>query len=143
MTKMKWKDLLSSERERKSKSKISIYRNCFDMDYQRIIPSSSLRRLQDKTQVFPLQENDFTRTRLTHSLEVSSIGRSIGAQVAQLLIDKEKVSSEEQILVKQLPSLLATCGLVHDLVNPPFGHYGEDVIQEWFKDNKSKFHLEK
>lgn len=143
MTKMKWKDLLSSERERKSKSKISIYRNCFDMDYQRIIPSSSLRRLQDKTQVFPLQENDFTRTRLTHSLEVSSIGRSIGAQVAQLLIDKEKVSSEEQILVKQLPSLLATCGLVHDLGNPPFGHYGEDVIQEWFKDNKSKFHLEK
>lgn len=143
MTKMKWKDLLSSERERKSKSKISIYRNCFDMDYQRIIPSSSLRRLQDKTQVFPLQENDFTRTRLTHSLEVSSIGRSIGAQVAQLLIDKEKVSSEEQILVKQLPSLLATCGLVHDLGNPPFGHYGEDVIQEWFKDNKSEFHLEK
>ena len=102
-----------------------------------------MRRLQDKTQVFPLQENDFTRTRLTHSLEVSSIGRSIGAQVAQLLIDKEKVSSEEQILVKQLPSLLATCGLVHDLGNPPFGHYGEDVIQEWFKDNKSKFHLEK
>lgn len=143
MAKMKWKDLLSSERERVPKSKISIYRNCFDMDYQRIIPSSSLRRLQDKTQVFPLQENDFTRTRLTHSLEVSSIGRSIGAQVAQLLIDKEKVSNEEQILVKQLPSLLAVCGLVHDLGNPPFGHYGEDVIQEWFKDNKSKFHLEK
>lgn len=107
MTKMEWKNLLSSERERESESKISIYRNCFDIDYQRIIPSSSLRRLQDKTQVFPLQENDFTRTRLTHSLEVSSIGRSIGAQVAQLLIDKKKVSEEEQNLVQQLSSLLA------------------------------------
>lgn len=143
MTKMEWTNLLSSKRERESKSKISIYRNCFDMDYQRIIPSSSLRRLQDKTQVFPLQENDFTRTRLTHSLEVSSIGRSIGAQVAQLLIENKKVSGEEQILIKQLPSLLAVCGLVHDLGNPPFGHYGEDVIQEWFKDNKTKLHLEK
>ena len=143
MSRMEWKNLLSSDRERKSTSKVTPYRNCFDMDYERIIPSSSLRRLQDKTQVFPLQENDFTRTRLTHSLEVSSIGRSIGAQVAQLLIDKKKVSEEEQNLVKQLSSLLAVCGLVHDLGNPPFGHYGEDVIQEWFKDNKTKLHLEK
>ena len=143
MAKMKWEKLLSAERERVSKSKLTNYRNCFDMDYQRIIPSSSLRRLQDKTQVFPLQENDFTRTRLTHSLEVSSIGRSIGAQVSQLLIDYNKITNEEHNLVKQIPSLLAVCGLVHDLGNPPFGHYGEDVIQEWFKDNKSKLHLEK
>ena len=73
MSRMEWKNLLSSDRERESTSKETPYRNCFDMDYERIIPSSSLRRLQDKTQVFPLQENDFTRTRLTHSLEVSSI----------------------------------------------------------------------
>lgn len=141
--KMEWKKLFSEKREREPKSKVYNYRNCFDMDYQRIIPSSSLRRLQDKTQVFPLQENDFTRTRLTHSLEVSSIGRSIGAQVVQLLIDRDKLSNEDKHIITSLPSLLAVCGLVHDLGNPPFGHYGEDVIKEWFRDNKSKLHLEK
>lgn len=140
MSRMEWKNLLSSDRERKSTSKETPYRNCFDMDYERIIPSSSLRRLQDKTQVFPLQENDFTRTRLTHSLEVSSIARSIGAHVANILFEKKISDLEEQDLVKKkLPSLLAVCGLVHDLGNPPFGHYGEDVIQKWFNDNKSSF----
>lgn len=140
---MKWDILLSSERERKSTSKPTSYRNCFDMDYERIIPSSSLRRLQDKTQVFPLQENDFTRTRLTHSIEVSSIGRSIGAQVAQRLIDEDKLTDNEKNKINSLSSLLAVCGLVHDLGNPPFGHYGEDVIKEWFKDNGSELNLEK
>ena len=60
-----------------------------------------------------------------------------------MLIENEKVSEEEKKIIKQLSSLLAVCGLVHDLGNPPFGHYGEDVIQEWFKDNKTKLHLEK
>src|SRR5574344_484769 len=128
--KMNWETLLSCERARKTTSKIQPYRNCFEMDYQRVIPSSSLRRLQDKTQVFPLQENDFTRTRLTHSLEVSSLGRSIGAQVGDRLFKEGKITKEQ---TGMLPSLLSVCGLVHDLGNPPFGHYGEDVIKNWFK----------
>ena len=132
--KMNWSNLLSAKRERPSKSKPEPYRNCFDMDYQRVIPSSSLRRLQDKTQVFPLQENDFTRTRLTHSLEVSSLGRSIGAQVAARLFELKEINEEEKNMI---PSLLAVCGLVHDLGNPPFGHYGEDVIKDWFKKYSS------
>ena len=142
MAKMEWNKLLSSKRERPSKSKTTNYRNCFDADFERIIPSSSLRRLQDKTQVFPLQENDFTRTRLTHSIEVSSIGRSIGAQIAQRLIDEDKLTNNEVDIIKSLSSLLAVCGLVHDLGNPPFGHYGEDVIKEWFRENGDKLNLE-
>ena len=72
---MEWGKLLSEERERPSNSKQETFRNAFDMDYERVISSSSIRRLQDKTQLYPLQENDFTRTRLTHSLEVSSIAK--------------------------------------------------------------------
>lgn len=130
---MDWNKLFSEKRERPSSTKMQPYRNCFDMDYDRIVYSSSLRRLQDKAQVFPLQENDFTRTRLTHSLEVSAIGKSMGANVGYQLRKKEIFDEEME---KKLSSLLLVAGLVHDLGNPPFGHYGEDVIKEWFKDKK-------
>jgi len=76
VAKMEWSELLSADRERKSRTPEIPFRNTFDKDYERVITSSSVRRLQDKAQVFPLQENDYTRTRLTHSLEVSSICRS-------------------------------------------------------------------
>lgn len=136
MTKMKWDKLLSAERERKSTTEELVFRNAFDKDYERVISSSSVRRLQDKAQVFPLQENDFTRTRLTHSLEVSSIGRSIGKRVGYMLKDKKLMIDSQD---EQLASLLAVAGLVHDLGNPPFGHYGEDVIKDWFKKNLQSF----
>ena len=92
---MNWNQLLCKDRIRtiQKKTESRDLRTEFEKDYHRIIGSASFRRLQDKTQVFPLDKSDYVRTRLTHSLEVSSIGRSIGAQAAQLLIDKEKVSN--------------------------------------------------
>lgn len=105
-------------------------RDPFENDYSRLISSSPIRRLQDKTQVFPLEKSDFIRTRLTHSLEVSAIGRSIGKSIEKGLIERGFYPSN---LNGQISSLLATAGLVHDLGNPPFGHFGEVAIQNYFK----------
>jgi dGTPase len=107
-------------------------RDPFENDYGRLISSSAVRRLQDKTQVFPLEKSDFIRTRLTHSLEVSSIGRSIGKTVEKYLFEEKKLDSEKYY--GHIPSLLATIGLIHDVGNPPFGHFGETAIQTFFKD---------
>lgn len=128
--------IIKQKRERDSSTDNLPFRNEFDKDYERIITSSSLRRLQDKAQVFPLQENDFTRTRLTHSLEVSSIARSIGKRIGHHLV-KEKLMEKSE--AEELTSLLAVCGLVHDIGNPPFGHYGEDIIKDWFEKNRDKY----
>lgn len=125
MNKKRWNEILNYKRFRTSKSEAYEYdeRNEFDKDYSRIISSSAFRRLQDKTQVFPLKRGDFVRTRLTHSLEVSHIGYSIGRAV-------EKVLEREDQFIS---SLLAVAGLIHDIGNPPFGHSGEYVIQDFFK----------
>ena len=129
-----WDKLLSEERQRMdpSKNKINSARNEFEADYDRIVGSSSVRRLQDKAQVFPLQENDFTRTRLTHSVEVSALARSLGKAVGKEIEKKtdEGFTSEE---TEKLASLLQVAGLIHDLGNPPFGHYGETIIRVWFE----------
>lgn len=129
-----WDKLLSEKRQRMSsvKTKIISARNEFEADYDRIVGSSSVRRLQDKAQVFPLQENDFTRTRLTHSVEVSALARSLGKAVGKEIEKKEgeNFTTEE---TEKLASLLQVAGLIHDLGNPPFGHYGETVIRVWFK----------
>jgi len=106
------------------------YRNPFENDFTRVVFSSAFRRLQDKTQVFQLDKGDFVRTRLTHSLEVSSLGRSIGLSVENKLIEKGVLSIEK---IGCIPSILATAGLIHDLGNPPFGHFGESSIQWFFK----------
>lgn len=115
---------------------------CFDDDYQTIIKSASFRRLQDKTQVFPLEKNDFVRTRLTHSIETSAIARKLGNMVLaniSLEINKNNNSykdyqkNEEEM--STIPDLLACAGLLHDIGNPPFGHFGEVVMSDWFKDN--------
>ncbi len=106
-------------------------RNPFENDYGRLISSSSIRRLQDKTQVFPLEQSDFIRTRLTHSLEVSYIASSIGLSIEKYLIESNKL---DENLKGHLSSLLKVAGLVHDLGNPPFGHFGELAVQQFFKD---------
>lgn len=115
---------------------------CFDDDYQTIIKSASFRRLQDKTQVFPLEKNDFVRTRLTHSIETSAIARKLGNMVLaniSLEINKNNNSykdyqkNEEEM--STIPDLLACAGLLHDIGNPPFGHFGEVVMSDWFKNN--------
>ncbi|MDR4318643.1 deoxyguanosinetriphosphate triphosphohydrolase-like protein [Niallia circulans] len=129
---LEWDQLLNTDRQRESLGKSLPHRNEFDKDYERIIYSSSLRRLQDKAQVFPLQNNDFIRTRLTHSLEVASLGRSLAWNIGSWLI--EEGIFENFYRAKELASLVEVSCLVHDLGNPPFGHYGEDIIRKWFED---------
>ena len=99
----------------------------FTKDYMSIISNSIVRRLQDKTQVFPLDKNDFIRTRLTHSLEVSSIAQQLGIML-----------KKHNIIIEHAPMILQCAGLLHDLGNPPFGHFGEVVIRDWFKNNLPK-----
>jgi dGTPase len=105
-----------------------------ERDYDRILFSTPVRRLADKTQVFPLDKNDSVRTRLTHSHEVSNLARSIGTS----LVFSYGVASEVRKSNRNIPALLALAGLVHDLGNPPFGHQGESAIQSWFSDNRKK-----
>lgn len=144
MDRLVWDKLLCTQRQRPSlaekkdsKPNTVIARNEFEADYDRIVGSSSVRRLQDKAQVFPLQENDFTRTRLTHSMEVSALARSLGKAVGRQL---EQTGEFNYNRTDELAALLQTAGLIHDLGNPPFGHYGETVIRNWFQncfsDNK-------
>lgn len=124
----RWNHYLKELRFRdRSVQSASDGRDPFENDYSRLISSAPIRRLQDKTQVFPLEKSDFVRTRLTHSLEVSSIARSLGKSVEARL--KVKFPAK---LKGQLASLLSTAGLVHDLGNPPFGHFGEKAIQSYF-----------
>lgn len=130
--KKKWELLLGEMRFRgKSQTISSDGRNPFENDYGRLISSAPIRRLQDKTQVFPLEQSDFIRTRLTHSLEVSYIASSIGQSIEKLLLNKQEISIEQKGL---LSSLLRVSGLIHDLGNPPFGHFGEEAVKKFFFD---------
>ncbi|MFW5872078.1 MAG: dGTP triphosphohydrolase, partial [bacterium] len=134
--KNKWNLLLSEKRFReKSLTNPSDGRNPFENDYGRLISSSPIRRLQDKTQVFPLEQSDFIRTRLTHSLEVSYIASSIGQSIENILIEDKEINFN---LKGNLSSLLRVAGLVHDLGNPPFGHFGEEAIKKFFTNYFSK-----
>lgn len=122
-----WKTLLSDERlYGRSFPPDEDRRSEFQRDYDRIIFSSAFRRLQDKTQVFPLSGSDYTRTRLTHSLECSSVGRTLGILAAKHL-QSFGVACEPH----DVGTIVATAALAHDLGNPPFGHSGEAAIQSW------------
>lgn len=106
------------------------HRSAFQRDYDRLLFSAPVRRLADKTQVFPLEPNDSVRTRLTHSHEVSNLARSIGARLhhrKHTFVDSEKNASITEIL-----AILQSVGLAHDIGNPPFGHQGEASISNWF-----------
>ena len=136
--KMNWNTLLCEKRRREHSSKESTdLRSEFQKDYHRIIQSASFRRLQDKTQVFPLDKSDFVRTRLTHSLEVSSFAKSLGHMILQNLMahGRKDITSEVE---SNACSVLECAGLIHDIGNPPFGHFGEDYIREWFRANLPK-----
>ncbi len=104
------------------------------MDYDRIIFSHPFRRLQDKTQVHPLPEHDFVHTRLTHSLEVSSVGRSLGKKVGEKIIERNPELKDEFTLF-DFGAIVAAAALAHDLGNPPFGHAGEDAFSDFFLEN--------
>ena len=110
-------------------------RSEFEKDYHRIIGSASFRRLQDKTQVFPLDKSDFIRTRLTHSLEVSSYGKSLGQNIGEYILTYIKDPNFTWKDKEEICNILECAGLIHDIGNPPFGHFGESVIRDWFKRN--------
>lgn len=134
---MEWKTLLCEDRIRSlvRKAAPTDLRTEFEKDYHRIIGSASFRRLQDKTQVFPLDRSDFVRTRLTHSLEVSSFAKSLGQNISESIKNTIK---DERFLPEYkaaICDILQCAGLIHDIGNPPFGHFGETAIQDWFKRN--------
>lgn len=132
---MNWQQLLSPirlgledfhDRERDN-------RNQFQRDYDRLIFSAPFRRLQNKTQVFPLPGSIFVHNRLTHSLEVASVGRSLGMNIAQALRDSEIN------YLNEIGAIVSAACLAHDLGNPPFGHSGEEAIATYFSEGEGLF----
>jgi len=137
-----WEKLLTDSRlgERyPTKQKLSDGRSEFQKDFDRIVFSPAFRRLQDKTQVFPLPESDFVHTRLTHSLEVSCVGRSLGNLVGETVV-KRNPALNNRFTKFHFGEIVAAACLAHDIGNPPFGHSGEDAIAEYFRSgNGQKF----
>lgn len=134
---MEWNQLLSNQRKGVTKKAHDHTRSAFEQDYDRIIFSHPFRRLQDKTQVHPLPEHDFVHTRLTHSLEVSSVGRSLGKKAGQIVIQRNKHIANT-FSVHDFGAIVAAAALTHDIGNPPFGHSGEDAIADFFSFGKGK-----
>lgn len=136
---MNWEQLLSTKRfglEHIHK-KTSPNRTEFQRDYDRLVFSAPFRRLQNKTQVFPLPGSIFVHNRLTHSLEVSCVGRSIGNLVSQSIYDKNPNLSQNS-LISEIGSAVAAACLAHDLGNPPFGHSGEEAISTFFSQGNGR-----
>ncbi|AMW79295.1 deoxyguanosinetriphosphate triphosphohydrolase [Acinetobacter sp. TGL-Y2] len=130
MTQMRWLELLSTIRIGSKKQSSEQARSPFHKDYDRIIFSQSFRQLNRKTQVHPLTQHDGIHTRLTHSLEVSCIGRSLGMLAAEKIKDHLPV----WISPADVGAIIQAACLAHDIGNPPFGHAGEYAIREWFDD---------
>jgi len=128
---MNWLQLLSSQRAGQTQSVHEQSRSAFEQDYDRIIFSHPFRKLQDKTQVHPLPELDFVHTRLTHSLEVSSVGRSLGKRVGEVILQKHP-ELQKNFSLFDFGAIVAVASLAHDIGNPPFGHAGEDAISDFF-----------
>ena len=136
---MNWEQLLSLKRfgdtNKRLRKEQDETRLGFEVDYDRIIFSSEFRGLQDKTQVVPLSKTDFVHTRLTHSLEVSVVGRSLGRKVGQLLLKKHPhLENVHGYKMNDFGAIVAAAALAHDIGNPPFGHSGEKAIGAYFKD---------
>lgn len=142
-----WKTLLSSDRYASDPNKrerfltglhvSEDYRVPHEKDFDRVIFSAPVRRLQDKTQVFPLDQHDSVRTRLTHSLEVANIARTLAAQlVSELNIQVEGDSIDAN---RAVPALVAAIAIAHDVGNPPFGHQGEAAIRDWVAKQSERF----
>lgn len=150
MYQIDWSKYLATSRCRNSESIIGTdeqkrhkdARNAFDSDFGRVIFSTSARRMHDKTQVFPLTSGDYVHTRLTHSLEVMNIAQSMGWAYCR---NEEFVSlyKEEAFdLEREITAILKTAAFVHDIGNPPFGHYGEDTIQNYFMQGNGKKYVD-
>ena len=141
---MNWEQLLSLKRfgdtEKRPRISQDETRLGFDVDFDRIIFSSEFRSLQDKTQVIPLSETDFVHTRLTHSLEVSVVGRTLGRRVGKVLLERHPNLVDLGYTFNDFGAIVAAASVMHDIGNPPFGHSGEKAIGEYFSSgNGSKY----
>jgi dGTPase len=134
---MNWNQLLSVKRlgmeEWIGTNKIED-RSQFQRDYDRIVFSSPFRRMQNKTQIFPLPEHIFVHNRLTHTLEVASVGRSLG----NILAEKLATEFPDNPFITEIGTIVSTACLAHDLGNPPFGHSGESAISDFFTNGSGK-----
>lgn len=134
---MNWEQLLSLKKRGDKTTRLRINeqetRLGFEVDYDRIIFSSAFRSLQDKTQVIPLSKTDFVHTRLTHSLEVSVVGRSLGRLAGKIILEKYPHLSELGYQMNDFGAIVAAAALAHDIGNPPYGHSGEKAIGAYFK----------
>ena len=131
---MNWKQLITTKRLGQESRHLERHddRSEFKRDYDRLVFSAPFRRLQNKTQVFPLPGSVFVHNRLTHSLEVASVGMSLGNDVAHMLSERHPELSDS--LFMQIGTIVSAACLAHDLGNPPFGHSGEKAIQAFFKE---------
>lgn len=141
---MNWEQLLSlkrfGDRHKRIRKEQDETRLGFEVDFDRIIFSSAFRSLQDKTQVIPLSQTDFVHTRLTHSLEVSVVGRTLGRRVGKVILERHPNLSKLGYTFNDFGAIVAAAAVSHDIGNPPFGHSGEKAIGEYFKSgNGQKF----
>lgn len=148
-----WDTLLTPKRRRERSSvakATSDFRSPFKKDFDTICNSTILRRLQDKAQVFPLEEEDYARSRLTHSIEVLSIAQSLGIEIKKIIkkaeyrqyINPRKpkvISNQTNIRINDIPIILMAAAFLHDMGNPPFGHLGEQIINDWFRNNLENY----
>ena len=141
---MNWEQLLSLKRfgdiQKRPRAKQDETRLGFEVDFDRIIFSEAFRSLQDKTQVIPLSETDFVHTRLTHSLEVSVVGRTLGRRVGKVLLERHPNLKKLGYSFNDFGAIVAAASVMHDIGNPPFGHSGEKAIGEYFKTGKGLHH---
>jgi len=140
---MHWEQLLSlkkfGDETKRLRNEQDETRLGFEVDYDRVIFSSAFRSLQDKTQVIPLSKTDFVHTRLTHSLEVSVVGRSLGRLAGTQILKKYPYLKEVHgHQVNDFGAIVAAAALAHDIGNPPFGHSGEKAIGEFFRSGAGK-----
>ena len=146
-----WDNLLLAKRFREKSSEKRNSTDCrseFKKDFDTVCNSTIIRRLQDKAQVFPLEKDDYARTRLTHSIEVMSIAESLGLHSIITIKNYgnkylgDHLSKEDKKEVKKkiqdIPTILKTASLLHDIGNPPFGHLGERIMGDWFEHNLGK-----
>ena len=130
MSDERWRMLMTPDRVGANEpGRITPRRSPFQRDFDRVAFSGSFRRLQDKTQVFPLVKTDYVRTRLTHSLETSSVGRSLGSAVGVFLCENFDLG---EVRPSDVGAVVAAACLAHDIGNPPLGHAGEEAIRHWF-----------
>lgn len=136
---MNWNTLISNKRLGQEERHTERHddRSEFKRDYDRLIFSAPFRRMQNKTQVFPLPGSIFVHNRLTHSLEVASVGMSLGNDVATAIMEKRPELA--RTLFPQIGTIVSTACLAHDMGNPPFGHSGEKAIQTFFSEGKGAF----